>query len=355
MNKSSEQDSVSRQTSQASTAKVAPTHKRSSHWFWVIGGLIFIVFVTVVLTGHRASKHAASDVTTSNGYQDELKQNLQKLEQTETTIAPTLFKQERSSPKFSKEYLARQNAPTTVFNASPQHEEQLGHSTSDGANFSDRSRNAAFANHNSKTNVISARAILNADYTVASGEFIHAQLETAINSDLPGKLRAVVMRPVYAYVGDRLLIPAGSRLIGQYSSAVLQGQNRVMVIWNRLILPDGVAVDVNSAGTDALGRAGQSADAIETHFLERFGEASLLSVIGAGASNYGVNSEDQYNSAAQYRTAIADSFQQAAQQSLQNTLAVKPTLHVYQGQSINVFVVHDLSFYDVIRNGNVDE
>ena len=126
-----------------------------------------------------------------------------------------------------------------------------------------------------------------------------------------------------------------------------------MVIWSRIILPDGIAVQLNSPGTDSLGRAGQGADSVNTHFLARFGEAALLSIIGAGASSTGVGDGDQYNSAAQYRMAVAQSFQQSAQKSLQGTLPMKPTVHIHQGAAINVFVAHDLSFYHVLKN--VDE
>jgi type IV secretion system protein VirB10 len=107
----------------------------------------------------------------------------------------------------------------------------------------------------------------------------------------------------------------------------------------------------DSPNADSLGRAGQGADSVNTHFFARFGEAALLSIIGAGASNVGVGNLDQYNSAAQYRVAIAQSFQQSAGQSLQSTLPQKPTLRIYQGAQINVFVAHDLSFYNVLSAG----
>ena len=120
-------------------------------------------------------------------------------------------------------------------------------------------------------------------------------------------------------------------------------------------MPNGIAVQVNSPGVDSLGRAGQGADSVDTHFFARFGEAALLSIIGAGASNVGVDNLDQYNSAAQYRMAVAASFQQSAQSSLQNTLPQAPTLTAYQGAQINVFVAHDLSFYNVLRGQAIGE
>jgi type IV secretion system protein VirB10 len=111
-----------------------------------------------------------------------------------------------------------------------------------------------------------------------------------------------------------------------------------------------VSAQINSPGTDQLGMAGQLADDVNTHFFARFGEASLLSIIGAGAANAGVSTTDQYNSAAQYRMAIAQSFQQSADTSLQNTIQTKPTLTVDQGAAINVFVAHDIDFYSVMKS-----
>ncbi|MGQ4828530.1 TrbI/VirB10 family protein, partial [Enterococcus faecalis] len=76
------------------------------------------------------------------------------------------------------------------------------------------------------------------------------------NSDLPGFVRAVVSRDVTGFDGNRVLIPAGSRLIGQYRSGLAAGQSRAFVIWTRMIRPDGVSVALGSPVTDTLGRAG---------------------------------------------------------------------------------------------------
>ena len=119
-----------------------------------------------------------------------------------------------------------------------------------------------------------------------------------------------------------------------------------------MVLPSGIAVQINSTGTDALGRAGQGADSVNRHFFARFGESTLLSLLAAGTSTAGVGNSDQYNSASQYRIAIAQSFQQSAQKSLQGTEAMKPTIHIHQGANINVFVAHDLSFYRVLKSND---
>lgn len=184
---------------------------------------------------------------------------------------------------------------------------------------------------------------------IAEGNFIHAILEPATNSDLPGYLRASVSEPVYSEDGTQVLVPRGSRLIGQYKSGMLQGQSRIFVVWTRLITPSGVSVQLGSPGVDSLGVAGMGADEIDRHFWQRFGTASLLSLIGAGAANVGVDNNAQDNSTSSYRSAIASSFAQSADQSLQQESMIAPTLKTYQGKPIMVFVARDLNFQTALQ------
>ena len=182
---------------------------------------------------------------------------------------------------------------------------------------------------------------------VAQGTFIHASLESAINSDLPGYVRASVSEPIYAEDGSAVLIPVGSRLIGEYKSGMLQGQSRIFVVWERLLTPAGISVILGSPGTDSLGVTGFGADHFNRHFWQQFGTASLLSLISAGAANSGSNAGD---SASAYREAVAGSFSQSASQSLQQQGVIPPTLTVNQGRAINIFVAKDLNFSAVPTN-----
>lgn len=368
-----EKDSL--ETLKKSASRWSKVSKKSikshrTHFYWLIGGTMAILLV-LMLSSHQATPlEKETQNNLSEDYQSSLNANLARLkalsEEKQTSKEAAVIPSSLSSGTFpsdntlqpipnsaeSKAYLARQNAPTSMYAG------EAGSMTTNNTNdrntptglFADQGVNSRFANTNAVTTTIEAQSIPHPDFTIASGEFLQAVLETAINSDLPGMVRAVVSKPVYSYTGERVIIPAGSRLIGQYSSAVIQGQNRVMIIWNRAILPNGIAVQLNSPGTDELGRAGQGADSVNSHFLARFSEAVLLSVIGAGVANSGVSDQDQYNSAAQYRIAIAQSFQQSAQHSLEDTLPMKPTLHIYQGANLNVFVAHDLSFYQVLKH-----
>lgn len=196
---------------------------------------------------------------------------------------------------------------------------------------------------------VKARQLKHLSTLLAQGNIIAATLESRIASDLPGMVRAVTSADVYSENNSRLLLPKGSRLIGQYNSGIAQGQNRVFIIWQRLIRPDGIDIQLNSPGTDGLGAAGLAADSIDHHFFQQFGTAALLSIIGAGAANTGVKSSDNLNSSAAYRSAIANSFSESAKTTLQNNGVIKPTLYVNQGQVINVFVAKDLDFHDTLK------
>jgi type IV secretion system protein VirB10 len=189
-------------------------------------------------------------------------------------------------------------------------------------------------------NETSARAqrMGNQAYTVAEGSVIPAVLETAIHSDLPGYVRAVVSRDVRSFDNANVLVPRGSRLVGQYRSGVALGQSRAFVIWTRLIRPDGVSVDLGAPGTDALGRGGLEGR-VDRHFLQRFGGAILLSLISAGAALATDESDTQVIIASTSNAAGG-----AAAVALESDLNIPPTVEVSQGAPIRVFVTRDLDF-----------
>lgn len=203
-----------------------------------------------------------------------------------------------------------------------------------------------------QANVVNATQMGSLGSVIAEGSLIHAVLESATDSDLPGYIRASVSEASFSEDGSQVLIPPGSRLIGQYKSGMLQGQSRIYIVWTRLITPEGISVNLGSPGVDDLGVAGMGADEVDRHFWQRFGTASLLSLIGAGAANNGVSTADQNNSAAVYRAAVASSFAQSASQSLQQEGLIAPTLKTYQGKPIIVFVAHDIHFEGVIKQNN---
>ena len=187
------------------------------------------------------------------------------------------------------------------------------------------------------------RKLGNLECLALQGKMIDAELETAINTDLPGQIRAIVSSPLYAEQGREPLVPPGSRLNGVYNSAVRKGQVRVFAIWNRLIRPDGVEITLDSAATDALGRAGMAGET-DNHFAQIFGMSALLSIIGAGASTVGVNADSRYNSADAYRHEVQQSFARTADRVLEPYANIPPTNIVAQGERIKVLLNRDLDF-----------
>src|SRR3990167_8055925 len=264
---------------------------------------------------------------------------------------PPVLRTQQNSDALTKETLARMNAPSTFFSVSgseSQPKSKLVSHRQDKA-LMGHDANSEFLNQQDEITSVSAKRLPHPNMTVPAGEMIPATLETAINSELAGMVRAVTSRDIYALSGDKLLIPKGSTLVGQFNTAITQGQSRVFVVWNRLQMTNGVIVTLNSPSSDSIGRSGQAADYIDRHFFERFGSGALLSVLGAYTATGGVHGQDEYSSMSQYRMNIAGGFPQAANQILQQDMQTKPTLQINQGASINVFVAHDLDFYRVAR------
>lgn len=213
------------------------------------------------------------------------------------------------------------------------------------------------------------------DALVAQGTMIRGVLETALQSDLPGMVRAVTAEDVWSFDGRRVLIPAGTRLVGEYRSGIAQGQTRVFVVWTRLLRSDGVSVQLGSNGTDDLGRAGNTGF-VDNYYLERFGSAAVLSLVGGAAqflSGYGQNTGstgtgtvttvtdpitgqstttqtglNQNQLSLQARQIASQNVSQTlttiAQEALRNSINIAPTIYLDQGSRIIVFVRRDLDF-----------
>lgn len=180
-----------------------------------------------------------------------------------------------------------------------------------------------------------ASTLANPTNTVAQGALIPAVLETGFNSTSPGLARAIVSRDVRGFDGTKVLIPRGSRLIGEYRSDVTPGQNRALINWTRLIRPDGVTVDLDSPSTDTLGRGGVQAH-VDSHFWTRFGDALLRTTADIGSS---IASRAATGSVF---VAVPGSVDQSARAA--QSKGIVPTLTIKPGTSISVFVARDLEF-----------
>ncbi|MDB5973316.1 MAG: TrbI/VirB10 family protein [Nevskia sp.] len=219
-------------------------------------------------------------------------------------------------------------------NAATSSDQQRQDRSTPAEGYAERTQAFAKAASDKQAEVAAAHRISMND-RIAEGKMLAATLETAISSDLPGKLRAVVTSDVWSEDGGRRLIRRGSRLIGEYRSGLVRGQTRVFVIWTRLLEPDGTDVAIGSPGTDDIGRAGLTGT-IDRHFVERFGAAFLLSLIGsATTASQGGNT---------FVINTSQGFGQVAQGSLQDSINIPPTVYVDQGAQVQVFVARDLVF-----------
>jgi type IV secretion system protein VirB10 len=185
-----------------------------------------------------------------------------------------------------------------------------------------------------------ASVLRNRATTVAQGSLIPAVLETALDSTRPGPARALVTRDVRGFDGSKVLIPRGSRLIGEYKADLQPGQNRALVIWNRLVRPDGVTIELGSPSADPLGRVGIKGK-VNSHFLERFGNAFLQTALSVGGSLAASGLAGNNNNVAILALPGTVS---TATSPLIGTQDIKPTLRVKQGVSVSVFVARDLDF-----------
>jgi len=172
------------------------------------------------------------------------------------------------------------------------------------------------------------------------GTLISGVLETAIQSDIPGSIRAVVSDDVWSADASQVVLPKGSRLIGQYESRLAQGQSRVLIAWTRAITPDHRSIALDAAGVDSLGRAGLTGD-VDQHFGTKFEAALMISVVSA-IGQFGANAALPR---AEFREALntgSETVTEAGNDALGEYLSIPPTIHVDQGTPINVFVSQDV-------------
>ena len=330
------EDEVSQRT------QVAKPSKRHDKLL-IIGIVVVCTFIALSNFLPQAKKTTLEQEEKQDSSQA-LRQNMELIAKMKVPLSvPTAV-----STTLSKETLARMNAPSTFFSVSGTANSGVGVKAS-SKTLTGQDRNSEFLNQQNEIASVSAKQLPHPALTVPAGEMIPATLETAINSELAGMARAITTRDIYALSGNKLLIPKGSTLVGQFNSAITQGQSRIFVVWERVQMTNGVIVTLNSPSADAIGRSGQAADYVDRHFFERFGNGVLLSVLGAYSATAGVNGQDNYNSLSQYRMGVAGGLQQASSQTLQQDTQTKPTLQVNQGAMINVFVAHDLDFYRVAR------
>ena len=180
-------------------------------------------------------------------------------------------------------------------------------------------------------------------FEVKAGSYIPAALITGINSDLPGGVNAQVTENVYdTLTGNYLLVPQGTKLIGEYNSHLTFGQKRVQVVWNRMIFPDGKSIDLEKMqGVDTAGYTGFQ-DKVDNHYFRIYGNAVLLSLMGAG---YDILNQKAQQSSDPRETVAASVGQKLADvsgQTLEKNMDVQPTLIIDPGYQFKVMVMKDM-------------
>jgi type IV secretion system protein VirB10 len=178
-------------------------------------------------------------------------------------------------------------------------------------------------------------------YVVQAGTVIPAALITGIRSDLPGQITAQVTEAVYdSPTGAFLLIPQGARLIGQYDSSVAFGQSRILLVWTRIIMPDGASIVLErQPGADTEGYAGVE-DQVDNHWGTLFKAAVLSTLLSVGAE--AGTSQDENNLVQAIRSGASNSISQTGSQIVQRQLNIQPTLTIRPGFPVRVIVTRDL-------------
>ncbi|UWF58497.1 TraB/TrbI/VirB10 family type IV secretion system protein [Brucella sp. 2716] len=177
-------------------------------------------------------------------------------------------------------------------------------------------------------------------FVLQAGAVIPAALITGIRSDLPGQITAQVTEHIYdSQTGSILLVPQGTRLIGQYDNGVQFGQRRVLLVWNRLIMPNGRSIVLErQPGADTQGYAGLE-DGVDYHWWDLAKAAALSTLLGVGAE---LATDDNDRLIRAIRNGAQDTVNQAGQQIVQRQLQVAPTLTIRPGFPVRVIVTRDL-------------
>lgn len=178
-------------------------------------------------------------------------------------------------------------------------------------------------------------------YVVQAGTVIPAALITGIKSDLPGQVTAQVTSHVYdSPTGKHLLIPQGARLIGQYDSQVAFGQSRVLLVWSRIVMPNGTSIVLERLqGTDTQGYSGIE-DEVDYHWDQLFRAALLSTLLGVGTEIGSSNGENEIAKA--IRESAQDTASDVGQKIVRRQLNIQPTLTIRPGFPVRVIVQRDV-------------
>ena len=184
-----------------------------------------------------------------------------------------------------------------------------------------------------------ARPLPDRNFLITAGSFIPCVLQSAMDSSQPGYVSCIVPRNVYSDNGRVVLMEKGTKIVGEYQGGLNRGQYRLFVLWTRAVTPRGIAIDVASPATDALGRGGVDGR-VNNFFWQRFGTALLFSLVEDAAT---VGTEAVGSSASNTTRVPSD----AASTILQQNGQIKPVLRKNQGEDVGITVAQDFDFSTV--------
>jgi len=215
---------------------------------------------------------------------------------------------------------------------------------SGSADLTSQDHKLAFLNGNIDRRTTSADGVQPpaSQYVLQAGAVLPASLITGLRSDLPGQITAQVTEDVYdSPTGQFLLIPQGARLVGQYDAQIAFGQSRALLVWNRLIMPNGRSIVLErQPGADTEGYAGLE-DEVDNHWGTLF-KAAILSTILSVGSEAGMSGNNNGSLAEAIQQGVSQSINQTGQQVVSRSLNIQPTITIRPGFPVRVLVTHDL-------------
>lgn len=184
-----------------------------------------------------------------------------------------------------------------------------------------------------------ARPLPDRNFLITAGSFIPCVLQSAMDSSQPGYVSCIVPRHVYSDNGRVVLMEKGTKIVGEYQGGLNRGEYRLFVLWTRAVTPRGIAIDVASPATDALGRGGMDGR-VNNFFWQRFGTALLFSLVEDAAT---VGAEAVGNNGSNTTRVPSD----AASTVLQQNAQIRPVLRKNQGEDVGITVAQDFDFSTV--------
>jgi type IV secretion system protein VirB10 len=223
----------------------------------------------------------------------------------------------------------------------------------DGTNQYRLPQNRAYSNAKKLPDVATAQPLTHPDNLMTRGTYIRCVLETHIITDIPGFTSCIVTEPVYSFNGKHLLLPKGSKVMGQYGDE--PNGPRVAVIWDRIVTPTGIDVNMASPGVDNLGGAGHPGH-YNAHWASRITSALLISMLADAfkyeAAEHGPKATSVSNSGTQvqepFESYTAQTVQSLANQAVRRAANRPATVTINQGTVVTIYVAKDVDFTPVL-------